>query len=385
MAYVIYKIDTANGSHGLLPDWVNSTDLNHPKQSISKETQASDRGDLPYNCYYDAVRVPWRLSLCTSWYNTTYARNIPSRLLAFIEHEAGGLENVKDGYMPNGDPFSFYFADWNNVYDYYKDKYGVYHDGHWSRNPKPSDVNTFKNRRGEEVVMGGLHGSPTFTAMFATVYGASPKSTTGDSTRRMAYEMVKASKEPYINNSSSPFNYYGNTLRLLSLLYLSGNMKNLYTCDWKYLLYAPTGVLKGTKNGNFLIKNMANGTYLARNGNNIVLVKGFLEDLGPDAWWRIIDDDNDGYCILLNVGAGMTGSPNLYLNYPSGVRGDCSLASTYNSYGLWQLYDNGGGNTRFVLNPKSNTKFRIFATSPSTVTINKNTSGEKYFQIIQNY
>lgn len=381
LAYLIKKIDTNLSGSGLLPDWVDSSDLSVPKQSLD----VSDRGPLPFNCYYDAVRVPWRLSLDKSWYNTKYARDVPTRLRNFI-NSIGGLANIVDGYMPTGYPFNYVFADRNNVYDHYTDSHGHYHDGHWSRNPKPADVPSYVNERGEEWVVGGLHPSPTFTAMFATVFGND-----GDSVIQGAYEAVKASKESYDNDDAHPFNYYGNTLRLFSLLYLSGNMKNLYTCEWRDLLHAD-GNLKGAPDGYYYaIKNRVHGTYLAKNGRSgVTLIKTHLEDIPPEALWKLEDPDNNGSFALINMASLMGSSDLKYLNYQSGLSGGCNLGEYAGSNGRWVLKDNifsgeTHGNTLFLILPKTDTHRRLYAKSWNTETINTSTGGGKYWQFIRVY
>jgi len=384
LAYLIKKIDTnLGGRRGTLPDWVDSSDLSVPKQSLT----VSDRGPLPFNCYYDAVRVPWRLSLDKSWYNTANARDVPQRLRNFI-NSIGGLANVVDGYMPTGYPFNCVFADWNNVYDYYTDDRGVYHAGRWSRNPKPSDAPSYRNQRGEEIVVGGLHSSPSFTAMFATVLGND-----GDSVIQGAYEMVKAGKETYENNSAHPFNYYGNTLRLFSLLYLTGNMKNLYTCDWKPLLHAD-GNLVGTQEGYYLIKNRKTGAYLGSGpDSNVSLVKGPLEDIASNVYnlWRISDGNNDGWCTIQNFGKILGFSDNKYLSYPSSLNnGFLYLNTSSQPRGYWHLKDNifngeTHGNTLFLILPQANTHYRLYATNAQLVNLNRSTGGGKYWQFIRIY
>ncbi len=379
MAYLIYQVDTHNGAHGLLPDWVNTMDPNNPVQSL----ETSDRGPLPYNCYYDAVRVPWRMSLAASWYGWHEDRYLPHNLKLFIESQ-GGLANIKDGYTPNGGPFDLAYADWNNVYDgYYDPSLGRNFDGHYCRSPRPA-IPTILNARGQPVVRGGLGPSPTFTAMFATVCLTSIG--LSDSDCQAWYEMVKASKEPYYNDDEHPFNYYGNTLRLFSLLYLSGNMKNLYTCSWKEMLHV-NGRLRGTQSGYYVIKNRKYGTYLARQsgGNGVYLKKDFMERLGSNALWRLVDDDNDGLFELKNLGLEAEGSAYCYLNCTAGTLNNSQLSfnRSNNTTALWRLYDNSGGNTLFVINPSRNTSYRIYANSPISQIINRSTGGGKYWQIIK--
>jgi|GEM_PF-3667664 len=377
MSYVLNRIDSVNGNHGLFPDWVDSTDLNNPRQSLT----VSDRGPLPYNSYYDAVRVPWRISLAESWYHRGPTYHSPGRLRSFIASK-GGLANIKDGYMPDGSPFDIAYADWNNVYDgYYDTSLGRLFDGRYCRNPRP-DVATILNARGEPVVMGGVWSSPTFTAMYATVYQVAYN----DADIKAAYYMVKNNKEDY----GYCYNYYGNTLRLLSMLYLTGNMKNLYTCRWMNMLHV-NGTLSGTKSGYYLIKNRINGTYLSRDatsryGSALCLKKGCVEDLDTNSLWRLVHSSTNGRYELINLAAETSGSAYRYLLCSSSSslnNTPCSLGASNSTNGLWRLYDNSGGNSLFVINPSKSTGYRIYATDPQHVIINRSSGGGKYWQIIR--
>jgi len=368
-AYILYQVDRVLGGHGLLPDWVDSSDLSNPKQS---ET-FSDRGKLPFNCYYDAVRVPWRLALDRSWHGngSGYAFSITNRLYHFIESK-GGLANIVDGYMPDGSPFDVNYADWNNIYG---GDYGEY----YNRIKKPTNVTTITNARGQNVVVGGMGLSPTFAAMFATVC---MNSTSGsDSIIKSYYEMVKANKEPYGHN----YSYYGDTLRLFSLLYLTGNMKNLYNCHWANIY---VGSIKGLTS-NFLIKSRTQGSYLAKyeDSNNIHMVKEYLSDLQSghyEAKWRFVDSDKDGWGYLINVAAESNGSSAKYL-YGSTGSAACWLGDENagdENHRTWRLYDNSGGNSLFTINPKWSSSYRIYASNATTEVLNTSTGGGKYWQLI---
>lgn len=143
---------------------------------------AKDAYDLlSFNYYYDAVRVPWRLSMDHSWYNDANAKPIVTRVGSFFIDK---VTTLVDGYSIAG--------------------------GVWN----PLD------RDGFNYSTGGLWHSATFVAMNAT-----PVLTYGDQGYAQTfYQETVNNKESYANTN----NYYGNTLRLMSLLYLSGNFINFY-------------------------------------------------------------------------------------------------------------------------------------------------------------
>ncbi len=139
---------------------------------------------LSFNYYYDAVRVPWRQSICYSWYGGTTALNIVKNIENFVKLQLANPAGLVDGYSIDGSP-------WN-----------------------------LSNRDGFNPGAGGKYQTTTFYAMNAT--GALP---CGDPTyAQMWYAMVSGKKDAYSDTN----NYYGNTLRMLSLLYLSGNFINFY-------------------------------------------------------------------------------------------------------------------------------------------------------------
>ncbi len=131
-------------------------------------------GASKYEYSYDAARMPWRIALDYSWYGTEKAKAYCNKISTFFKNV--GTENIVDGYSLTGN------------------KIGQYHN--------PSFVST--------AAAGFLPGGDVSTG------------------QRMYNEAVKV-------KDSAPYDYYGNTLRLLTLLYMSGNFPNLY-----YGVQAPT-------------------------------------------------------------------------------------------------------------------------------------------------
>jgi endo-1,4-beta-D-glucanase Y len=197
------KIDAVNGTQGLYPDWC---DTSAADGSVKKST-GSDRmyyldedgdgaiddlngdgkitdGDsynmMSFNYYYDAVRVPWRIAVDYSWFGDTRAQKIIDEIGDFFK---GKVTTLVDGYAIDG--------------------------GAW----KKGDRDGFNN------ATGGASHSVTFIAMNACASLAS-----GDAGYASSfYNEVKSNKENYAGD----YNYYGNCLRMMSLLYMSGRFINL--------------------------------------------------------------------------------------------------------------------------------------------------------------
>ncbi|WP_117385778.1 glycosyl hydrolase family 8 [Acetivibrio cellulolyticus] len=124
-------------------------------------------GTSKYEYSYDAARMPWRIALDYSWYGTEKAKVYCDKVSAFFKNI--GPENIVDGYSLTGQ------------------KIGQYHN--------PAFVAT--------AGAGCLTGEDL------------------DFGQKMFNESVKV-------KDSAPYDYYGNTLRMLTLLYMSGNFPNLY-------------------------------------------------------------------------------------------------------------------------------------------------------------
>ncbi len=124
-------------------------------------------GASKYEYSYDAARMPWRIALDYSWYGTEKAKAYCDKVSAFFKNV--GAENIVDGYSITGQ------------------KIGQYHNA------------TF-----------------VCTAAAGTLTGGDL-----DFGQKMFNESVKV-------KDSAPHDYYGNSLRMLTLLYMSGNFQNLY-------------------------------------------------------------------------------------------------------------------------------------------------------------
>lgn len=229
------KIDAINSPAGLYPDWVNTVDDPNTTavEPPRKTEDCSDRryyfNNIPsgtayldtsldtgngykpshafyvpgpdgifqiiegidaqsFNYYYDAVRVPWRIAMDYSYYGDPDAKAIVEKMAGFFKtkRESTSFPNsgIVDGYKING-------ASW--------------------------DVN---DKDGFNIGLGGTGESVTFTAMNATA-----AMVLNDLSNAQAfYDLVVAQEETVV---AGEHHYYGNSVRLLSLLYMSGRMLNL--------------------------------------------------------------------------------------------------------------------------------------------------------------
>ncbi|MBN1646958.1 MAG: hypothetical protein JW874_02895 [Spirochaetales bacterium] len=213
------EIDAVNGTAGLYPDWVDTTGASPAKtvgcsdrlyfaqtvlpasatrlyldmsldtnnDGIIKFNEALDLQS--YNFYYDAVRVPWRIGMDYSYYGDNTAKAIVQKIGNFFKgkHTGSGTNGtaIVDGYAIDGSAWQVADKDGFNM--------------------------------GE----GGTAGndSVTFVAMCATA----AMSLNDQANAEAWYEKVKATKE----DVTGDYHYYGNCVRLLSLLYMSGRMVNL--------------------------------------------------------------------------------------------------------------------------------------------------------------
>jgi len=179
-------IDTVNNGTGLYPDAV---DTSHGDVRRSCYADRIPYNQSSYNWYYDSFRVTWRHAVNYSWYGDMDSLKLVKNAAEFFNSK-GAIENVKDGYFFDGTPFRLEYADSNNV--------------NWAGN-----------------IEGGLWHSSSIAAMCSTAfipYGDFDKATNW-------YNDVVVHKDAY----DAPWgHYYGNSLRLLSLLYLSGRFVNLW-------------------------------------------------------------------------------------------------------------------------------------------------------------
>jgi uncharacterized protein YjdB len=105
-----------NPSTGLIPDWVRN-------DATYSYISGIEGGKFSSNYLYDAVRTQWRMAQAYSWYGHEDAKDISALLTRWAVGESKGEPmNMKDGYTLSGgvphDPLIPYFKDkglWSNA------------------------------------------------------------------------------------------------------------------------------------------------------------------------------------------------------------------------------------------------------------------------------
>jgi len=230
------KIDKTNGTAGLYPDWCDTSSAGGNAKKCSSWDNASDRryyldenldgkidgkipddpqwgsmengsdGDsynmLSFNFYYDGVRVPWRLAHDYIWYKNITAESMILETADFFldKINPSNTEYFVDGYTIAGGPWRR--ADRDGFNNTAKDDAGIFKDG--GRYHSPS----FGSMLGIPALVSGIPG-----------YG------------QFFYDFIVRTPEKY----TEPNNYYGNTLRLISFLHMSGKFINFYDfSNWNF-------------------------------------------------------------------------------------------------------------------------------------------------------
>lgn len=127
-------------------------------------------GMSKYEYSYDAARMPWRIALDYSWFGTQEAKDYCDKVSAFFKNI--GPENIVDGYSLTGQ------------------KTGEWHNASFVGTTAAGFLT------GEDLSFG----------------------------QKMYNETVKV-------EDTAPHDYYGNTLRMLTMLYMTGNFPNLYNAS----------------------------------------------------------------------------------------------------------------------------------------------------------
>ncbi len=155
---------------------------------------------LSTNFFYDAVRVPWRLATDYAWYGSTEAKAILEKTANFFKNRYTEDKLLGDG--PNGKISTC-------LYD------GYSKDGtDWRK----------EDRDGFNKEVAAKYYSSAFVAMCAT---SSLILVDDTENAKNWIDAVIATKDPQQNNGVvNQYTYYGNTLRLLSLLFMSGKFVN---------------------------------------------------------------------------------------------------------------------------------------------------------------
>lgn len=170
-------INVANKCYEIADKAKNANTGLVPDWCTSNGTQASGQG---FDFKYDAIRYQWRTAIDYSWFGTAKAKTNCDLISNFFKNI--GVTNIKDGYTISGSQIS-----------------------------------------------------ANHTATFVSCTAASAMTGTDATFAKAIYnECVKV-------KDSGNYTYFGNTLRMMSLLYTTGNFPNLYN-------YAPQQSLKGDVN-----------------------------------------------------------------------------------------------------------------------------------------
>jgi len=122
-AYDFIKL-TQNGATGLVPDWVY-TDYNWENYSSASSMYISGTEKDKFESYYlyDAIRVQWRMAQAYAWYGHEKAKQICDVANAWSNTQTGGKPGAMvDGYTlggspanTTGDPFVAEKGKWSNA------------------------------------------------------------------------------------------------------------------------------------------------------------------------------------------------------------------------------------------------------------------------------
>jgi hypothetical protein len=297
------KINAYNGSTGLYPDWVDTADdpstpavegvrkckgtsdrVYYQQQAIPENVNklyldmsldTNGNGELEYsegrdlqsfNFYYDSVRVPWRLAMDYSLFGNSDALAMATEMADFFQAKRTGphpanapRSGIVDGYEIDG-------TDW-----------------------------ILDDKDGFNMGEGGTSESVTFIAMCATA--AMVKNDLPNA--QAFYKLVQDNRET--TSDPAKYHYYGNCVRLLSLLYMSGRMVNLY----EEMTRAPSAIIaKGP-----LTIDTAYTDYAA-NGSNWILLNDRSTFFNADrtAYANVasglkgVTYDGNDRTLLMNVG-----------------------------------------------------------------------------------
>jgi len=246
-------------------------------------------GMMSNNFYYDAVRTSWRLAHDYAWYGTTRSKNLVEPMRAFFNSKNHGL-NLVDGYSKYGYRWTYYNRDgFNNI---------------------------------QLDSQGGLWPSTTFYAMCATAFMINENGQ-GDADI-IAQKVIE--KHDY---NDTYYEYYGNTLRLISLLFISGR----FTSPYAKVAFQSEG------NGRYVCADNNRGTALHANRDVIDQWETFdIVSLNHNNYWS--DHDLIGIRSYLNnkfIRYSKTDGINMIKPLDTGVGEYNNFLISYHGFSLYSL------------------------------------------------
>jgi hypothetical protein len=278
-----------------------------------------DSGDaygkmMSYNFYYDAVRVPWRLAVDYSWYGDTRASGLLTTMRDFFYNKGSSLV---DGYYLDGSA--------------------------WKRANRDG-FNNFTPGTNPGLDGGQWTNNTTFVAMCGAAFMV------GDQTKANTW----GSRVLSTNDNAQPkFNYYGNTTRMLSLLYMSGKFTNVTS----------KVSLKSDNNQNFVSADVNRGASLPLYASSSTASNSCMFDLvaGTSGTVTLRSYANNLYVGITGIDSSAPLSPNM--NNQFGV---LNLKMVSNSGKIAFLWSTPGGN-RYVCVDTQNGLGGRLCTNRSTI------------------
>lgn len=219
------------------------------------KTSGYPADNLSYDYTSDAVRLSWRLAVDFSWNRGTDPKNICDQITKFFKKS--GIEAIGDGYTITGTKTS--------------------------------------NNRSTAFMACLSAGAMTFTGYDP----AFPKA---------LYEENIKCKDPVTEDPKLDNSYYGNTLRLLSLLYTTGNFPNFYnyttgTPTEKPIITPTTAPTPTPINGTASVEGYVGVDFLYGANAAEVIKSGFKVEI--DSIERSVITDSKGYFKLSNLPEGV--------------------------------------------------------------------------------
>jgi len=215
-----------------------------PDWCTAQGSPASGQG---YDFKYDAIRTPWRIAIDYSWYGTPQAKSICDAMTKFFKNN--GISSIGDGYTVSGNKIS----------------------------------NNYTSAFVSCIASGAMTG---FDTGFA---------------KEMYNETLKTMDE-----YSSPWSYYGNSLRMMCLLHLTGNFPN----PLKYTPSSPTptptqGQVSNTPTptnpqGNRVVEDV-NGDRAVNMADVVLIATRFNATRGSYNYDQNCDINNDGSINMSDV------------------------------------------------------------------------------------
>lgn len=227
-------INDNNGGCGLYPDWAAMEQKVTAGPWCPKRATLTDRiyyknlgggkysghQTMSFNCYYDGVRVPWRIGMDYSMGDPSTIDPVTERPAEVPEAKAILTEIANFCSWRAWSLPPQWDADGNKIRDGYGlvDGYSIT-GGDWN----PDDADGFNPNHG------GRWHSNTFVTMFATSTLVTwPQCACGHFTESISkWDVADEAFELGTRVIKQPNHYFGNVLQMFSVLYLSGRMGDL--------------------------------------------------------------------------------------------------------------------------------------------------------------